>query len=278
MAAAQAQLTLNFTAWYQTTLTIQQGEPLVLDVSLLDYGAQSRATENQARALELEQLQALRDSGTITSQVYEDRAKTLQPLPLGSTTVGTTGKPWYEEVTFEMETGGGWVAVPWAMQLLNIPKAEPQVTIDDVKVAIAAFGIDPSVSGGISEGTHRLRAKYAPGTGIESQVIEIRFVQAKANSEWTPAQKLRLGRYWWMRGDHEKSLAVADELLAENPLNIDALAIKGNALAGLNREAEAVGVFQTAIDQYYVQFPDAYEPPDYLIDRWIELNEAIERK
>lgn len=270
IGCAHGQLTLNFTFWYQNSITVQEGEALVLDVTVVDLNAQSTATENYAKSLQLQELTAQRDSGLITPEDFNEQAKELQPVTTTPTRLGSEPDPWYNQVVFELQTADGWQPISWETVLLDHPEAQPQVLVDEVSIAIAAFGIDPETTSDIPEGVHTLRAVFS-GSSMESETVQLRVTEAQTPLSFD--RKLRLGRYWWMRGENQTALDSANELLQQNATHIDALTLKGNALAGLGRLEDAAASFETAIDQYYEQFPDAYEPPDNLIDMLIEVTD-----
>lgn len=268
--------------------TLAQGQPLVLVVSLADFEAQLAAAENAARKAHLQVLMEQLENGQISESDFEMLSAGLEPLPITSTIAGSPSVPWYDHLLWQYTTDlQTWHDLTWPLQLLKVPLPEPVVTIDDLGMTEVAFGLDPEETSSISVGEYTLRAGLessatqpkTEGDMLWANTIRVTFLSSRGPSEaWPFEDRLWLAFYWLRRGEPQKALDEASALVEEEPGDINAMQIKADALAELGRVEEAIEVFLEAIAVYESQVPRPYEPPDYLIERYLELLKRLDQE
>jgi hypothetical protein len=259
------------------TVAIPAGTPLTFQVTVGDFDAQAAISENAARRAETEMLdEDLRD-GRITREQYQMRIQRLDTIAYATTTLGSPAAPWYSRIVWQVTAEEGSPVSGWERHLMRMPPVDSVVVLDASRIAIAAFGIDPETTQGITPGTYRIRLALLPtalspaaSDTIWSEPVSIQILPPRTQAG-SFDERLRLADYFRRRGRDGDALALAQSLLGERPEDLNALEIKGDALAGLGRIDESLATFNQAIVAFETQRGPLSEPPMYLIRRIDEL-------
>ena|GEM_PF-2937985 len=262
-------------------ITIAQGQPIVITAGIADFQAQLDAAENSARKAHLEYLKEQLENDEITEDEFKEKSAELETLSIVSTTFGKSVAPWFEQLIWQYSTESNeWDRLQWETHLLLVPKPEPVAQLDNLGASEAAFGVDPEITNGIRTGNYVIRILLPPLTTdadtLWSNTIEIKIEKTKGPSEeWPFGERLLLAYYWVRRGEYQKALDEVEPLVNKEPTNINALQVKADALAGLGRFEEAADVFLDAIGLFESLEREHSCPPDYLIDRYIEMIDQL---
>jgi hypothetical protein len=200
----------------------------------------------------------------------------------GAVTVGTRATPWHSSLRLETEDAR---ALPWPVE----PHGTPIGTTlnDDARLTStenspvarlewqrtyykAQLAVSPEHTKNLS-GAIRIRAVLDPAGWVfwrwrgrvESRPVTIRVhPEAAARSELQQRRLMHSAAYFLDRHLYEEAHAAANELvrLADG---VDAQILRGDALAGLKRPAEALGAYRRALQLR----PRSYEEPALLLER-----------
>ena len=86
---------------------------------------------------------------------------------------------------------------------------------------------------------------------------------------------LDLARYFSTTGDFGKTLEHARKALAANPKSIPAHILVGEIKERQGDPEGALAAYQKATTEFYKQYPDSYELPQYLIHKTSDLMERL---
>jgi tetratricopeptide (TPR) repeat protein len=274
--------TLNLLLSGEEEYTLKQGYPLVFDITIVDYFAQSMYSENIARAAEKQKLDSELTAGNITQDVYSEKIEKLDQITLNPTIFGTDEKPWFNDVFFLYSTSDTtWQKLDWQYIPLIIPKSENYVEINQTDIAYLGIGIDPEQTMKIALASYNIKAGILTDNTVTSDKLPdtLWSTPVKLNisgaagktTTWSYEARRDLAMYWLRRGEYQKALDDANYLLTQQPKDINALQIKADAFAGLGNILEAIDIFQQAIELFDAKDPQPSCPPDYLIERYQEL-------
>ncbi len=189
---------------------------------------------------------------------------TAQPITL----TGKNGS-WREALMVQIKNAEG-KTIAWPLHPMN--PEEKTLSLDVDASAHASWFLEPSETEGLLPGTYTLAISFDPGKveGLPGYVATDRFhlkiekEQEKAGSE--TEKKLQAVHFSLFKKDLETAGKMVDQILSDDPENLEGLSLKSILLAEKGEKPEAVATVNKALMIYYSKFPDA-DPPLGLIQQ-----------
>jgi hypothetical protein len=246
------------------TDTISRGEPLLLELVLMNREARSAASWNLAAERRLGQLKELLDQKKITDSAYQKEKTELEGQLRKSTTIrwGSSGQPWTQLARWTIRSISTGTIVTWPVQLLRHPKPQDVAVLDENAYYISYFGVDPAGMNLVPAGEYILQVTI---NNYDSDPVRIQVVSSPVNQE-DLIQLGKTGNFYRHAGDAPRALAVAEKILSINPRSLNGLVLKGDAMVLQRSFLPALEVYNLALKEYGIQAGEQAEPPDYILN------------
>ena len=260
-------------------LTVFSGTPLIFKVRLGNHYAQNTALRNEAAKHHAEELRAAAASG----QISQDRASRLmaglnKPLEIPVLRVGDSTLGWSQFIHFNVRSPDGkQQSLTWPLTLASEPAAK-SLQLDARTTGQAEYLLGPSVALQVPPGAYDVVAILEVPSDAKPaadrwqgrvQSPPVRLTIVPKPDHLSPAQEeeanLQLIRYYRKAKDSVQALQLAEKVLATNNSSIPALVMVGELKEEQGNLKDALKSYQAALAQFDKQYPNSYEPPEYLI-------------
>ena len=269
-------------------LTVYQGTPLVFSITLGNQRAMSAVLQNRANELHRSSLEARVARGEISRQQADHVLATLRQREIPVIRLGQENAAWPQFLHFVLrQSDGKEEPLAWPLQLAKPPSTN-SVTLDEKTTPQLAYFLEPPAAAQLPAGSFEVAAVLevkndgALPSGawrgrVESEPVKLTILPRPAHL--TPAQeetlKLQFAYYYQAASDLGHALQSAQEALGAVPNSIPAQILVGQVKEAQGDPQGALESYQTAETQFYIQHPDSYEPPTYLIRKSMELRKKL---
>ena len=191
----------------------------------------------------------------------ESNEFTLVPGPNG----------WNSTLQLMVTTTGG-SPVLWPAELVG-DDHEP-VSIEWGGAAEFGWWIHPEQSMGLEPGEYEVSAELDTSESVSGWMGKTNSPAARVRIEDEPAplpaelvaeKHILLAYHAFWTGETNQAVLFLEELLAEQPANVTANSMRGDAAAAAGEHTEALEFHSRALQQFYLQNPEASEPPVELV-------------
>ena len=230
---------------------------------------------------------------------------TLSGAPGGpAIRIGGAGNPWWSRVRLEPDGGGS--GLPWKPSPLSSPvgirfgrdarghptveqDAGEQALLDADHVHTIDLAVGPEETARVAAGRFTIVAslrqplwppwRWRPKVVSNPVVVTIR----RAAGATVPAAQLEsrrlaeLADYYLRAKKYEDARKTALRMLQADPRSVDGYTVLGDALGGLNQNADALEAYEGALVVMPPPGPGA-EPPSYLIERIGEVTDRMKKR
>ncbi len=262
----QGRFTLTCSVADEKAVTLYQNEPLVISISVNNKTVFKDWQWNQAADDWLQKLDTIFKAGTLSEEEYKkEKERILKGKKiLKADTIGTAAQPWYDQLTFYVFENDSIQIITWPINRLGKLPLEAVAVLDMNAYYGLDFHIPPETVSRIKPGKYSIKALL---NGVWSNVVKITILPENMPSAvlQSTEMQLRLGQYYLLAGNADKVYSYAIAVLKREPLNIEALILRGESHILKEEYKLALADFEKALQQHYKKFPGLYEPPDYLL-------------
>ncbi len=192
-------------------------------------------------------------------------------------TLGTETSSWIDSVKFAIVDSNEKKV---DIKIRFGPTGEGVVTLGSDNFAEVYCFIIPEESGKLAAGTYSIKAQVG---GVSSNELRLNVIKKKAApaTRDTVQHLLKFGRYHLLLGDFEAANRYAGQILAVDAHSLKGLILSGDALTGLGKYKQAYNIFDRAIDEYFIKYPEPekfsvnYRPPYFLTEKMNELKKKF---
>jgi tetratricopeptide (TPR) repeat protein len=261
-----AQLTLDLLVNNTSEDTIIPGNPVVLTLKIYNAHSEYQNFHNQIAMQNLDILKAEFDKGHISEKYYEKEVerikKTIKEIDVLNLTYKTliTG--------LEIAINDDTIKVE-DLKVCTEPdlKDDPEILISAARLTLS-YGFGPETTLKWEPGKYVFAANYNEFKSNSASLI----IQNELPVEKTEYDILiETALYHINCGDPFLATGIAEQMLATDPENIDALILKADAGLALGDKAKSLELYRKALELFYLQYPDIYEPPMYLLMQIADL-------
>ncbi|MDX1479978.1 MAG: hypothetical protein R3301_19860 [Saprospiraceae bacterium] len=257
---AQDDLTISLRANYAIEDTIQAGDPLILHITAYDPVAEHAVYHNEIVGRNLADLERDRAAGVIDETTYQARKAELdssmqQIVPSQVPEALRAGI-----VRFRLD--GRDMPSSAILKCSDPGDPVPEVLTSGERVNWI-FGIPPEITRSWRAGMHNL---VVFADSLRSNVVTIVVAAATPRGKVTE-QQLDLGYFFLDCNLVDDAATVSDALLRTTPQSIDATILRAEVLLAQRDTVQSRQLFERALEMFYQQYPDSYEPPEYLLGR-----------
>lgn len=184
---------------------------------------------------------------------------------------------WQEALTVEIRDAAGNL-LSWPLHPMNPADSTLTLRIEDTVQAY--WFLEPSETESLSPGLCTISVSFNPDKveGLPAYVASDRFhltIEKEAPGKVSETEKiLQTARFALFKKDMKAAHATVDQVLTQDPENLDGLSLKASLLSEEGKKQEALTTLNNALMVYYRKFPDA-EPPLNLIQQRTELMKDI---
>lgn len=258
---ARAQVSLRLLANHANSDTLSPGDPVILELQLYNADAEYASMHNRAVNQNLNILAQEFSEGKWSQEEYdkeksrlESSVQPIRPLSVSGTSL-LSGLQIYRNGT-PLDSSN-------FIRCNGYPDKTAYVLTESNRL-IMQFGIDPDVTADWNPGTHELVIEV---DSLRSNSTILVITRSTLDGGPTDHKLLRLAYFNLECGDPAKALSIANQLLERNPRSVDAITLKADAFLVMDDESEALQWYEQALYEYGLQFPDIYEPPEYLLNQ-----------
>lgn len=270
-------------------MTIYQGIPLIFSITLANQRAMNSALKNVANENHIKELQAAVSRVEINREKAEKIISSLrQKEEIRVIRLGDEQTGWEQFVRFEIRLPDGkQQPLAWPLKLVAQPKEET-VTLDDKNTFQLDYAFEPAGAAQVQKGEYQIVAVLeVPAETklpsdrwrgrVESEPVKLKINEkpARLSKEEEERFNLDLARYFMTAGDVKNALDHAQKAMTVNPKSIPALIETGDAKEASGDLEGALSAYQKAMQEFYQQYPDSYEAPEYLIYKTTSLMEKL---
>jgi len=276
----------------QEDLEVLQGTPLLFTLSVANPRAANAQATNEGRERFLALIQDKVAKGEITAAAAQpalERARQKREIKV--VRLGTGDQGWETFVHFEIQTEGSQPRpLDWPVKLVTAPPAK-SLTLDAASNAHLDYALDPQAAAQVPAGDFVVAAVLdVPAGGnlpaelwrgrVRSGPVKLKILPAPAELSPEEQSKMSLEKaeFFAATGDWPNALASAQAVLVANPKVIRALIIVGEAKEAQGDLAGARDSYAAAEGQFYKQFPNSYEAPEFLILKIASLEERLKKQ
>lgn len=269
-------------------LTVYQGTPLVFSITLGNQRAMSAVLQNRANDHYRTSLEAKVASGKISRQQADHVLATLRQREIPVIRLGQENAAWPQFLHFVLrQSDGKEEPLAWPLQLAKPPSTN-SVTLDEKTTPQLAYLLEPLAAAQLPAGNFEVVAVLevkddgALPSGawrgrVESEPVKLTILPRPAHL--APAEEetlnLQFAYYYQAASDLAHALQSAQEALGAVPNSIPAQILVAQVKEAQGDLQGALESYQTAETQFYIQHPDSYEPPAYLIRKSMELRKNL---
>lgn len=192
-------------------------------------------------------------------------------------TLGNETSPWIDSVKFAiLDSNEKKVDI----KIRFGPTGEGIVTLGSDNFAEVYCFITPEESGKLAADTYSIKASVGDVFSNELRLNVIKKKAAPATRD-TVQHLLKFGRYHLLLGDFKVANRYAGDILAVDAHSLKGLILSGDALTGLGNYRQAYDIFDRAIDEYFIKYPEPekfsvnYRPPYFLTEKMYELKKRF---
>lgn len=245
--------------------TIYKGEPLVMHVSISNAFASYGMEWNAELDSHLESIKSQLDAELITYEIYkqdslesEQTRRSIEPV-----IIGTERRSWYEIIEIIVSVNQDSV-VAWTFTPLGYSEENTIITVNGESYYFARFGIAPEATMSLAPGQFSIVAKI---NEVESASSDLLILPGEMPESLVSSDdhKMRLGIYYLEENKAGAALNYAKSILETNPNSIDGLVLSGEAYLLMDVHDLALNAFEQAMEEWTKQYPDAIDPPEYLM-------------
>ncbi len=246
-------------------VTLFNDEPLLLELTLFNKKAQADRRWNLSGEERLRELDELLKQGKIEKENYEmeksgieNKKRKYEVLTLGSSSV-----PWTSEISWKIMNTANRQEARSPIKLMKNPETGGAALLDADAYYMAVYGISPEDMRTVTPGTYAIECiiRNMPVAFVVLTVSNREMPDTLANAEPALIQR---ARYYWHEGEGNQVIRLADQVLATNPVSLDALSLKGDGQLLLRSYLPALETYRMAMREYYRQNGMNSEPPEYL--------------
>ncbi len=258
---------LYFSIDHQDSLQLYSDEPATLTVSVSNPALAFANNWNKEARSYLEELKQQLKDGDISEEAYEKEQKLVTDgmMKSSESKIGSFSSPWASKVLFKVNNLSGKEVAIISLQLSNGSRPDAVAVLDEGSHHSAVYNLPSNTLTALSSGTYRIVASIED---IESAPVQLQY-QSNAIPDRvrnaTPMQ-LKLGRYYLQEEDPIKAKEFAQRILKREPNSLDALVLRADSQLLSKNYKVALADYQKALDLFYIEFPDSYEAPEYLLD------------
>lgn len=257
--------------------TAYQDEPVIIYFSISNASAQYAERWNLAGERRISALKKELEAGRLTQLAYDEEKRRIDsnkryvnPIMIGDAT-----EPWTKSIQWMItEKKNEKVPVSFPLHLLPYPGTTEKIVLDANSFTMAAFGISPGDIQKVPAGIYDIRIKLneAESNPVSLQIISGAMPASLRNSV---PELLHRGRYAWHMKDAINTLRYANEILGTDPNSIDGFSLQGDGLVLQDSYLPALESFNKALKEYYKQFGENAEPPEYLLGQISSLKKKL---
>jgi hypothetical protein len=259
----------------QHELMVFAGTPLIFRVRLGNRFAQNAALRNEAAKHHTAEIQAAVSSG----EINQERANQLlasipQSAAIPTLIVGDGTRSWESSVQFFLRTADGQQRpLPWSLSPASVPGAK-SLTLDQRAVGQLEFLLPPDSAAALTPGTYEILAALDISNSspdrwhgrVVSEPVTLTITAKPA--QFTKAEEeqwdLEFVRYFRKAKDTNQAMQWVQHVLSENPASLPGLVLLGELKEEQGDLKGALDAYQWALAQVDIQYPNSYEPPQYL--------------
>lgn len=261
-------VTLRLSTPYGGEDSVFRGDPLNVYVSVHCHGPLEAENHNDSIELDIQELKEKLSRDEIEQEDYEKKLEELESkkIKIDYPTIGSTQQPWYQSIRFyNQETND---PLNWEFVSMFTNHEKPVIQFQTDSSAHTGFMLSPDKLENISPGTYRIVAKIED---LESNSIRISISHEKEDS---PSEE-KIGRkveYLLSAGILNEALNEIQRILDQNPESVKAHMLMGDYHEANNDRDATLESYVQARELYKSQFPDAYEPPELILQKIMELS------
>jgi tetratricopeptide (TPR) repeat protein len=275
---------------YQDRIELHRDEPLALTVSLTNPDAIHASSHNIAIDSRLELLKRKLEAGEVGQEGYEKERRSLeeQKILAEAPSLGAQNRPWFKLISLFRIIDGESKQLAWPLHLLSYFPSTAIATLDGSTTCLVEFGLDPDDIGKIEPGKYRIRAvvekvSSEKETGIrsfESNAVEIDVLATKLSEDAGEKEGYltTVATYYLKRGTLARASVIVEKILARDTHSLDGLTLLGQINEAKGDYKAALETYRKAVDEFYLQQPDDYEGPRYLVSQILRLGHLVERQ
>jgi hypothetical protein len=248
--------------------SVFKGDPLNLYVSVHCHGPLEAENHNDSIELDIQELMEKLSREEIEKEDYEKKLEDLESkkIKIDYPTIGSIQQPWFKSIKFyNQETNH---LLNWEFVSTFTNPEEPVIQFETDSSAHTGFLLSPDTLENISQGTYRIVAKIED---VESNSIRISISHEKEDS---PSEEKisRKVEYLLGAGVLNEALKEIQGILVQTPESVRGHMLMGDYHEANNDRDAALESYIQARELYKSQNPDAYEPPELILQKITELS------
>lgn len=260
--------------------TLNSDQPAIIFVSMMNYEATAASLNNKSVKVRIDAIRRkAREEGTDREELkrmLEEASAAMRPVRVFRFG-GAEG--WGGFLKIEVKSGRLWAALPWSTHTLSLYPAASVAVLDGEHAVSAELGIDPEDVGKIAKGTYELRVslEIVQGTPTRSNVATVEFTgtETPAETKSTEDYLYALADYYLMRGPPERAKRFVQEALKVHPRYSRLTVMMGDILEQEGDLKGALGLYESALDEYEKKEHGIMEEPDALYSRIGRVQERL---
>jgi len=261
-------VTLRLSTPYGGEDSVFKGDPLNVYVSVHCHGPLEAENHNDSIELDIQELQEKFSREEIEQEDFDKKLEDLESkkIKIDYPSIGSVQQPWYKSIKFyNQETND---LFNWEFVSTFTNPEEPVIQFETDSGAHTGFLLSPDKLENISQGTYRIVAKIED---VESNSIRISISHEKEDS---PSEEKisRKVEYLLGAGVLNEALNDIQGILDQTPESVRGHMLMGDYHEANNDRDAALESYVQARELYNSQFPDAYEPPELILQKITELS------
>lgn len=262
----QGQLTIDLLVNNTSEDTIMPGNPVMLTLKIYNAHAEYQDFHNHIAKQNIENLKAEFNKGLMSAKYYEKEVERIKKTILEIDALKLTYKTLISGLKIAINDDTMKVE---DLKVCTEPdlKDNPEILVSSSRITLS-YGFDPEIT-----------LKWAP----DEYIFTANYQEFKSNpvalviQNELPADKteydilIETALFHITCGDPLMATRIAEQMLVADPDNIDALILKADAGLMLGDNAMSLDLYRKALELFYKQYPEIYEPPMYLLMQIAEL-------
>lgn len=261
-------VTLRLSTPYGGEDSVFKGDPLNVYVSVHCHGPLEVENHNDSIELDIQELQEKLSKEEIEQEDYEKKLEDLESkkIKIDYPTIGSIQQPWYKSIKFyNQETND---PLNWEFVSTFTNNEEPVIQFETDSSAHTGFLLSPDKLDNISPGSYSIVAKI---DDLESNSIRISISHDRDGSPSEDRISRRV-EYLLGTGVLSEALNEIQRVLDQTPESVKGHMLMGDYHEANNDRDAALESYVQARELYQSQHPDAYEPPELILQKITELS------
>lgn len=263
---AQQGLEISLRADYEQERKVLHNEPAIFIVTLVNKSTQSDNLWNISADRRIRQIDELVKQDKLKKEDADKEKQELEKNKRSSPAIilGTVSSPWSSQLKWIAKNTQTNQTVSLPLKLMSNPACDAVAVLAGGSNILAYYGIAPAEMISVPVGNYEVGVTL---NDIVSDKIILQVQRESVNEEAADeAMLLKYGQFYWHAGDSKQAMNYAGKILKKNPLSVDGYSLKGDAQVMENSYLPALESYNAAKKNYYKQFGNGAEPPEYLLN------------